>query len=99
MNNGSHAADARRLDKTRVEDRHRKPIEVQIGKNSGVHKEGACKKLANVLPWNPSKHVRRPFFPTTTVRFDFKSLSSCATPSSSRNATDFCPRAQREEKQ
>jgi hypothetical protein len=58
MDNGSHAADARRLDKTRAEDRHRNPVEVQIEKNSGVHKEGACKELAHVLPWNPSKHVR-----------------------------------------
>ena len=99
MDDGSDAADARRLDKTRAEDRHRNPVEVQIEKNSGVHKEGACKKLGNVLPWNPSKHVRFPFFRTTTVRFDFKSLSSCVTPSSSRNATNFCPRAQRKEKQ
>jgi hypothetical protein len=58
MDNGSHAADARRLDKTRAEDRHRNPVEVQIEKNSGVHKEGARKDLAYVLPWNPSKHVR-----------------------------------------
>jgi D-serine deaminase-like pyridoxal phosphate-dependent protein len=58
MDNGSHAADARRLDKTRAEDRHRNPVEVQIEKDSGVHKEGARKELAYVLPQNPSKHVR-----------------------------------------
>ena len=99
MDNGSHAGDARRLDKTRAEDRHRNPVEVQIEKNSRVHKEGACKKLANVLPWNPSEHVRLPSFPATTVWFDFRSLSLCVTPSSSRNATSSRPRAQREEKQ
>jgi D-serine deaminase-like pyridoxal phosphate-dependent protein len=58
MDNGSHAADARRLDKTRAEDRHRNPVEVQIEKDSGVHKEGARKELAHVLPRNPSNHGR-----------------------------------------
>jgi hypothetical protein len=58
MDNGSYAADDRRLDKTGVEDRHRNPVEVQIEKNSGVHKEGACKELAYVLPRNLSNHVR-----------------------------------------
>lgn len=58
MDDGSHAADAGRLDKTRGEDRHRNPVEVQIEKNSGVHKESARKELAYVLPRNPSKHVR-----------------------------------------
>jgi hypothetical protein len=58
MNDRAHAADARRLDKTRAEDRHRNPVEVQIEKNSGVHKEGACKELAHVLPWNSPEHVR-----------------------------------------
>jgi hypothetical protein len=58
VNHGSHAADAWRLDKTRAEDGHRDPIEVQIEKNSGVHKEGARKELAYVLPRNPSNHVR-----------------------------------------
>src|SRR4029453_14309760 len=58
MNNRAHAADARRLDKTRAKDRHRNPVEVQIEKNSGVHKEGARKELAYVLPRNPSNHIR-----------------------------------------
>jgi hypothetical protein len=73
--------------------------QVEIEKNPRFHEEGACKELANVLPWSPPEHVRLHFFPTTTVRFDFKSLSSCVTPSSSRNATGFRPRAQRKEKQ
>jgi hypothetical protein len=58
MNNGAHAADARRLDKTRAKDRDRNSVEVQIEKNSGVHKEGARKELAYVLPRNPSNHIR-----------------------------------------
>jgi hypothetical protein len=58
MNNGAHAADTRRLDKTRAKDRDRNPVEVQIEKNAGVHKEGARKELAYVLPRNPSNHIR-----------------------------------------
>src|SRR4029450_9493201 len=99
MNNGAHAPALRRLNEARTQDRHGNASQVEIEKNPRVHEEGACKELANVLPWNPPEHVRLPFFPTTTVRFDFKSLSSCVTPSSSRNATGFRPRAQRKEKQ
>ena len=93
MNNGAHAADLRCLKEAGTQDRHRNAGQVEIEKNPRVHEESACKEVANVLPWNPPEHIRLSFFPATTLRFDFKSLSSCATPSTSRNAINSRPRA------
>jgi hypothetical protein len=52
MDNGAHPADLRRLDKAGVEDGHGNPVMVEIEQNPRVHKKGACKELAHVLPWN-----------------------------------------------
>jgi hypothetical protein len=56
MNNGAHAAELRRLGEARTQERHGNVGQVEIEKNPRTHEEGACKKLAHVLPWNPSEH-------------------------------------------
>ena len=100
MNNGAHAADLRCLNEARTQDRHRNSSQVEIEKNPRIHKESACEKLANALPWNPPEHIRLPFFPATTVWFDFKSVSSCVHDSFEfEKRYSFRPRAQRKEKQ
>ena len=58
MDNGAHAADLRRLNKARAQERHRNAGQVEIEKNPRVHEESAGKELAHVLPWNPPEHVR-----------------------------------------
>ncbi len=58
MNDRAHAADLRRLNKARAQEWHRNAGQVQVKKNPSVHEEGACKKLAHVLPWNPPEPVR-----------------------------------------
>jgi hypothetical protein len=64
MDNGADAADLRRLDKARAQERHGYPRQVEIKKNPRVHEEGACKELADVLPRNPPEDARHSAFPS-----------------------------------
>ena len=60
MDHGPRAADLGRLGQARAEDRNRNPVQVEIEKNPRAHEEGACKKLAHVLPWNSAGHGLAP---------------------------------------
>ena len=57
MDKGAHATDLRRQGHARAQERHRNASQVKIEKNPRVHKEGACKKLADVLPRNSPEQV------------------------------------------
>ena len=56
MDNGAHAADLRRLNETRAQERQRNAGQVEIEKNPRVYEEGACKKLAYLSPWNSAEN-------------------------------------------
>jgi hypothetical protein len=60
MDNGANAADFRRKDKARAQERYRNASEVQIEKNPSIHKESTREKLAYVLPWSSGERVRLP---------------------------------------
>src|SRR5262249_23426353 len=55
VDDGTQAADLRRLGKARAQDRHRHAGQPEIEKDPRVHEEGPGKELTNVLPWNPAK--------------------------------------------
>jgi hypothetical protein len=58
IDNGAHAADFRRLDEARPQERHRNTGQVEIEKYPCAYEEGACKELAHVLPRNLLEHVQ-----------------------------------------
>ena len=58
MDNRAEAADLRRLDKARAQERHRNACQPEIKENPRVHEEGTRKELAHVLPRNLPEHVR-----------------------------------------